>query len=134
MTKLASALLLSAAIGLGVLAAAPAIADDLMAGVPAPANSTKLGAGDAQGGGQQASYSTSDTPSAVIAAFTKDLSGAGWTVAGGGESGGGYGGGGGLQATKGDLYLSLDAGGPTGRTFVHVCVWPSKPKNDHCGD
>lgn len=133
MNKLHIALLALAfawAIGL----AHPAAADDLLAGIPAPANSTKLGSGSAHSGGQQASYSTSEAPAAVIAAYEKALPGAGWTVTGSGGSGGGYGGGGGLQATNGDKYLSIDAGGPAGRTFVHVCVWPTKPKDDHCGD
>jgi hypothetical protein len=125
---------LAAALVLSLAAGGACIADDLMAGIPAPANSSTLGSGPAQGGGQRASYSTSDAPGAVVAAYGTALSGAGWTIAASGSGGGAYGGGGGLQATKGDLYLSLDAGGPAGRTFVHVCVWPSQPKNDHCGD
>jgi len=39
-----------------------------------------------------------------------------------------------LQATNGPKYLSINAGGPAGMTFVHVCVWPAHPKDDHCGD
>ena len=45
-----------------------------------------------------------------------------------------YGGGAGLQATNGPKYLSVNAGGPAGMTFVSVCVWPAKPNNDNCGD
>ena len=114
--------------------AVPVAAEDLLAGIPAPANSTKLGSGSAQSGGEQVSYSTSDTPAAVIAAYDKALGEAGWTVAASGGGGGGYGGGAGLQATSGDKYLTVNAGGPAGRTFVHVCVWPTKPKDDNCGD
>jgi hypothetical protein len=119
------------------MACAPALAvaaEDLLAGIPAPANSTELGSGSAQSGGQQVSYSTAESPAAVITAYEKALPGSGWTVTGSGGSGGGYGGGAGLQATNGDKYLTVSAGGPAGRTFVHVCVWPTKPKDDNCGD
>ncbi len=119
------------------MACAPALAvaaEDLLAGVPAPANSTELGSGSAQSGGQQASYSTAETPAAVIGAYEKALPDSGWTVTGSGGTGSSYGGGAGLQATNGDKYLTVSAGGPAGRTFVHVCVWPTKPKNDTCGD
>lgn len=37
-----------------------------------------------------------------------------------------------LQATNGPKYLALNAGGPTGRTYVKVCIWPSKPSDDRC--
>jgi hypothetical protein len=134
MTKLSTALIVPLALGCLTLFAATAAAEDLLAGIPAPANSTRLGGGSAQGGGEQASYSTSDAPGLVISGYEKSLSAAGWTVIGSGESGSGYGGGGGLQATSGDKYLTVNAGGPAGRTFVHVCVWPTKPKDDHCGD
>jgi hypothetical protein len=122
------------ALALAGTLALPASAEDLLAGIPAPANSTELGSGSAQSGGRQASHSTADAPAAVIAAYAKALPEAGWTVAGSGGSGSSYGGGAGLQATSGDKYLTVSAGGPAGRTFVHVCVWPSKPKDDRCGD
>jgi hypothetical protein len=105
-------------------------ADDLLAGLPALPDSTALGTGDASSGGQMARYSTPAAPGAVIASYQKALSAAGWTVTGGG--GGGRGGG--FQATSGAKYLSFNAGGPQGTTYVSVCVWPAKPNDDHCGD
>jgi hypothetical protein len=125
---------LAASLAMACALALPVAAEDLLAGIPAPANSTKLGDGAAQSGGQQASYSTPDAPMAVVGAYEKALTEAGWTVTGSGGSGGGYGGGAGLQATSGDKYLTVTAGGPAGRTFVHVCAWPTKPIDDHCGD
>ncbi|MGB6949629.1 MAG: hypothetical protein WBD84_10620, partial [Methyloceanibacter sp.] len=108
-------------------------ADDLLAGIPAPPDGKSLGTEAISSGGQQASYSTSADPGAVLASYQEALPGAGWTVTGSGGAGGAYGGGGGLQATNGPKYLSINAGGPAGRTFVHVCVWPAKPSNDNCG-
>jgi hypothetical protein len=105
-------------------------ADDLLAGLPALPDSTMLGTGDASFGGQMARYSTPAARGAVIASYKEALSAAGWTVTGGG--GGGRGGG--FQATSGAKYLSFDAGGPQGTTYVSVCVWPARPKDDHCGD
>jgi hypothetical protein len=109
-------------------------ADDLLAGLPALPDSTALGTGTASSGGQMARYSTPAAPGAVIASYQKSLPAAGWTVTGAGGSGSSNGGGAGLQATSGPKYLSISAGGPQGTTFVSVCVWPAKPKNDHCGD
>ena len=37
-----------------------------------------------------------------------------------------------LQATNGPKYLALNAGVPTGTTYVRVCVWPSRPSDDRC--
>jgi hypothetical protein len=122
------------ALGSMAVVSATAMAQDLLAGIPAPANSTKLGGGPAQGGGERVSYSTSETPGAVIGAYEKALPAAGWTVGESGGGGGDYGGGAGLQATSGEKFLTVTAGGPAGRTFVHVCAWPAKPKDDHCGD
>jgi hypothetical protein len=104
-------------------------AEDLLASLPALPNSTTLGQGDTSSGGQMARYSTTATPSAVIDSYKQALTTAGWTVAGGG--GGGYGGG--FQATSGPKYLTFNAGGPQGTTFVNLCVWPAKPKDDQCG-
>lgn len=77
-----------------------------------------------------ARYSTPAGPGAVIQSYKQALSAAGWTVTGGGGGGAG----GGFQATSGSKYLSLNAGGPQGTTYVSVCVWPTKPQDDHCGD
>ena len=108
--------------------------DDLLSGVPVPPDSKALGTQTLSSGGQQASYSTATSPSGVIASYKQALPTAGWTVTGGGGGGVSYGGGAGLQATNGPKYLSVNAGGPAGLTFVNVCVWPSKPGNDSCGE
>jgi hypothetical protein len=105
----------------------------LLAGVPDPPNSTALGAGAIASGGQKASFTTPADPSAVIASYRQTLPGSGWTVTGAGGAGSSHGGGAGLQATNGQRYLSINAGGPAGTTFVNICVWPSKPADDHCG-
>ena len=111
---------------------AVAAEDGLLAGIPAPADSKPLGSGAAGSGGEKASYSTPANPGAVIESYKQSLT-AGWTVIASGGSGSSYGGGAGLQATNGPKYLSINAGGPAGMTFVHVCVWPEKPKDDNCG-
>jgi|GEM_PF-2198475 hypothetical protein len=108
--------------------------DHLMNGVPTPPDSKSLGTQPISSGGQLARYSTSTNPGRVIASYTQVLSDAGWTVTGSGGSGSSYGGGAGLQATNGPKYLSVNAGGPAGMTFVSVCVWPSKPSHANCGD
>ncbi len=105
----------------------------LLAGIPAPADSKSLGTGTVGSGGEKASYQTSANPNAVIEGYKQSLASAGWSVIGSGGSGSSYGGGAGLQATNGSKYLSISAGGPAGTTFVHVCVWPEKPKDDNCG-
>jgi hypothetical protein len=106
----------------------------LLAGIPNPPNSKALGAGAISNGGQRASFTTSADPSAVIASYTQILPGSGWTVTGSGGAGSSNGGGAGLQATNGPRYLSIRAGGPPGTTYVNICVWPSRPNDDHCGD
>jgi hypothetical protein len=105
----------------------------LLTGIPAPPDSKSLGTDEIGSGGEKANYSTSANPGAVIEAYKQSLDAAGWTVIASGGSGSSYGGGAGLQATNGPKYLSIDAGGPAGTTFVHVCVWPGKPQNDNCG-
>jgi len=79
-------------------------------------------------------FSTSTNPGAVISSYQQALAGAGWTVTGSGGTGSSSGGGAGLQATNGPKYLSVNAGGPTGMTYVSVCVWPAKPHDNNCGD
>lgn len=77
-------------------------------------------------------YMTSANPIAVINAYAQALPTSGWTVTSSGESDSEYGGNAGLQATNGAKYLSINAGGPAGTTYVSVCVWPSKPDRDYC--
>ncbi len=135
--------LLSAALALLCLGSAPmmmlatagsAAAGALLADIPAPPDAKALGNGSTASGGEEASYSTAANPAAVIRSYKDKLTAAGWTVTSAGGSRSSYGGGAGLQASNGPKYLSVNAGGPAGRTFVHVCVWPEKPKDDHCGD
>jgi len=122
--------------GLLSAAAVPSLAmaasNDLLADIPAPPNGATLGTESISSGGQKANYSTSATVSAVLDAYRQALAKVGWTVVGGGGGGGSYGGGGGLSATNGPKYLSVDAGGPAGTTYVHVCVWPERPADDNC--
>ena len=132
MSRLSFAILVPSLLVLSGVAMA-ATGDDLLSGLPTPPNSQTLGTEAISAGGQQASYKTSAAPAAVVAAYKESLPQAGWTVTDAGGSGSSYGGGAGLQATNGPKYLSVNAGGPSGTTFVNVCVWPSKPKNDSCG-
>jgi hypothetical protein len=115
-------------------AASPQADIALLAGIPNPPNSKPLGAGAISNGGQRANFTTSADPSAVIAAYTQILPGSGWTVMSSGGAGSSNGGGAGLQATNGPRYLSINVGGPAGTTYVNICVWPSRPNDDHCGD
>jgi hypothetical protein len=106
--------------------------DDLLGGLPVPPDSQILRTQDIASGGQLAHYMTSANPIAVINAYAQALPTSGWTVTSSGESDSEYGGSAGLQATNGAKYLSINAGGPAGTTYVSVCVWPSKPDRDHC--
>jgi hypothetical protein len=105
----------------------------LLAGIPDPPNSKPLGARAIPNGGQQASFTTSADPDDVVASYQQTLPGAGWTVTGSRGAESSHEGGAGLQATNGPRYLSIDAGGPAGTTYVNICVWPSRPNDDHCG-
>jgi hypothetical protein len=117
---------------LAVSAAFAVTGDDLLGGLPAPPNSQMLATKDLASGGQLAHYMSSANPLAVIDSYAQVLPTSGWTVtsSGGGDSA--EGGNAGLQATNGPRYLSINAGGPVGTTYVSVCVWPSKPDRDHC--
>jgi hypothetical protein len=110
-----------------------AASDGLLADIPAPPDGKALGTESISSGGEKADYSTPAIVSAVLDAYRQGLAKVGWTVVGGGGGGGSYGGGGGLSATNGPKYLSLQAGGPAGTTYVHVCVWPERPADDNCG-
>lgn len=117
---------------LAVSAAFAVSGDDLLGGLPAPPNSQMLATKDIASGGQLAHYMSTANPLAVIDSYAQVLPTSGWTVtsSGGGDSA--EGGNAGLQATNGPRYLSINAGGPVGTTYVSVCVWPSKPVRDHC--
>jgi hypothetical protein len=117
---------------LAVSAAFAVTGDDLLGGLPAPPNSQMLATKDIASGGQLAHYMSSANPLAVIDSYAQVLPMSGWTVtsSGGGDSA--EGGNAGLQATNGTRFLSINAGGPVGTTYVSVCIWPSKPDRDHC--
>ena len=111
----------------------PAFAAGLLDDIPPPPNAKALGNEKLALGGEEASYSTSTSPADVILSYKQTLAAVGWTVTSAGGSGSEHGGGAGLEATQGARYLAINAGGPAGTTFVHVCAWPKKPKDDHCG-
>jgi hypothetical protein len=117
---------------LAVTAAFAVTGDDLLGGLPPPPSSQVLATKDVGAGGQLVHYMSSANPIAVIESYAQVLPNSGWTVtsSGGGESA--HGGNADLQATNGARYLSINAGGPVGTTYVSVCVWPSKPDRDHC--
>ena len=75
-----------------------------------------------------ARYSTSAAPGAVIEFPSKPCPQRDGPLRVEADRGGGF------QATSGSNYLSFNAGGPQGTTYVSACVWPTKPQNDHCDD
>ena len=105
---------------------------DLAAGLSIPSNATSESTGE---DGTHYYWSTSDSYSTVVSDVQSSAESAGWSVT---SSGGGGGddegeGGGGFSASKDGAYLDLEAGGD-GTTYVDLCVWPSEPSNDDCGD
>lgn len=130
MNKLQMAILVS----LLVAGSSAAIAaEDLMADLPTPPNSQSLGGPKSiHANGEMSRFKSSGDASSVLDAYSKSLSGSGWTVVGGGSGGSSWGGGGGIRATNGDKYLVVSAGGPAGTTFMEVCVWPQKPHDTSC--
>ena len=83
-------------------------------------------------GGQQSTYMTSATPEGVISFYKQLLPAAGWTVTDTNSDDESGKEGANLQAINGRQYLALNAIRPTGKTYVKVCIWPSKPSNDRC--
>jgi hypothetical protein len=108
----------AALMSLFIASAPSANAEDLLTGLPTIPNSTALGQGDVSSGGQMIRYSTPGAPGVVIESYKQALTAAGWSITGGGGSSGG----GGFQATSGPKYLTFDAGGPQGTTYVSVRV------------
>jgi hypothetical protein len=96
--------------------------------VAPPPNSKPLARHALSAGGQQATYLTTATPAGVISFYRQILPAGGWTVTDIDEELGE----GRLQATNDAKYLALNAGGPTGKTYVKVCVWPTRPSDNSC--
>ena len=77
----------------------------------------------------------SASPADVVGSYESALSATGWNIessGGGGDPFGLFGGGAGLTATNGDRYLTFNAGGPPGSTFINACIWPAKPGDTNC--
>ena len=102
-----------------------------LSSVAPPPNSKPLGRRAVSAGGQQSTYMTSATPEGVISFYKQLLPAAGWTVTDT-ETGDEAGKGASLQAINGPQYLALNAVRPTRRTYVKVCVWPTKPSSERC--
>jgi hypothetical protein len=100
--------------------------------LPTIAGITKTGTKSLSDGGTMTSYTTSAAGNSIAGSYETAVKAAGWSVTSSGGGGGRWGGSG-LSATKGSEYLVVSAGGGGGTTYVDVCTWPSKPKNDDCG-
>ena len=100
----------------------------LLTSVAPPPNSRPLDRQSLPTGGEQAIYMTSATPAGVISFYMQILPAGGWEVTDSDEESGAAS----LQATNGTKYLALNAGGPTGTTYVKVCVWPTRPSDNRC--
>ena len=106
--------------------------DGPLAGVPSPSGGSSTGTQSIAEGGQLASYNTPASPADVVGTYETELADSGWDLVGG-DAGGQGAGGTGLQAAKGNRYLSIDAGETAvGSTFVSVCGWPQEPTNPEC--
>ena len=100
----------------------------LLTSVAPPPNSRPLDRQSLPTGEEQATYMTTATPAGVISFYRQILPAGGWTVTDSDEELGEAS----LQATNGAKYLALNAGGPTGTTYVKVCVWPTRPSDNRC--
>ncbi len=101
--------------------------------LPTIAGITKTGSKAISDGGTMTTYTTTAAGNSIAGSYETAVKASGWTVTSSGGGGGRWGGSG-LSATKGSEYLVVSAGGGNGTTYVDVCTWPSKPKNDDCGD
>jgi hypothetical protein len=111
-------------------AQATTVTEDPLSSVAPPPHSKPLGRRAVSAGGQQSTYMTSATPEGVISFYKQLLPAAGWTVTDSDDESGKEGAN--LQAINGVQYLALNAIRPTGKTYVKVCIWPSKPSDDRC--
>jgi hypothetical protein len=113
-------------------AQATTVTGDALSSVAPPPHSKPLGRRAVSAGGQQSTYMTSATPEGVISFYKQLLPAAGWTVTDTNSDDESGKEGANLQAINGRQYLALNAIRPTGKTYVKVCIWPSKPSNDRC--
>lgn len=101
--------------------------------IPAPTGATLLESKDLADGGHKRAFETSESAVDLLSSYAKLLEAGGWTITRRGAGSGQAGGGAELDANLDGRHLVLTAGGPKGRTFVGICVWPERPENDYCG-
>jgi hypothetical protein len=101
---------------------------DPLTSVAPPPNSRPLDRQSLPAGGERATYMTSANPAGVISFYKQILPAEGWTVTDSDEESREAS----LEATNGRKRLALNAHGPIGTTYVKVCVWPSRPSDNHC--
>ncbi len=105
-------------------------ADDALPSLP---NAKALESKELPDGGRRQSFQTSESPASLVQSYASALTNAGWTITRQGASGGKKGSGGEIVANHDGRHLVLQAGGPDGKTFLSLCVWPEPPANDYCG-
>ena len=105
----------------------------LLAGIPEPEGATYQATDSIQEGGLHAFWTTSMTPGEFVESYNQQLEANGWSiVSSGGDPFGTFGGG--STATQGERYFKFNAGGPgNGTTFIDLCVWPTQPSDNNCG-
>jgi hypothetical protein len=86
--------------------------------------------------GRLQTYVTPDLPVDVIDGYEGAITGVGWTIIQGGSGSGEGGSGGGFTAEAPDgRYMNFNTGGPPGGpSDVQVCIWPTRPFDDKCGE
>ena len=105
----------------------------LLAGIPEPEGATYQATDSIQEGGLHAFWTTSMTPGEFVESYNQQLEANGWSiVSSGGDPFGTFGGG--STATQSERYFKFNTGGPgNGTTFIDLCVWPTQPSDNNCG-
>ena len=102
------------------------------AGIPDVPNAQFQATDNIHEGGVHNFYTSQNAPGNLVNNYQAKLQSEGWTILNsGGDPTGQFGGG--LQASMGSSYLSMNAGGPGGQSFIDVCLWPNKPMDTNCG-